>query len=149
MSFPPVHLKQPSEGCRYLWGGRYVQAFTLAVLPAGSAQVPFLAKNYTVQGWEDRPHHDGASALPVPKGQGGQVQVVTHPHPRIPPRVGGFYFCGGGAATTTATAATPSTSGLRDEVSESHWGYWTNVLSSLHICQYWLKQEGELTPWGV
>ena len=62
-----------------------MRAFPLAVLPAGPAQVPVLANNYTVQGWEDRPHQYRTHAIPVQKVQGGQVRVVKHPHPRIPP----------------------------------------------------------------
>ena len=51
MSFPLGCLKHPKDSCFYLWGGRYVQAFPLAVLPSGTTQVPVLAKNVTVQGW--------------------------------------------------------------------------------------------------
>ena len=66
--------------------------------------MPVLSKNCTVQGREDPPPQDGASALPVPKGQGGQVRVVTDTHPRIPPCCQGFSFIGGGAAATASIA---------------------------------------------
>ena len=45
-----------------------------------------------MQGREDRPHQDRSRALPVPKGQGGQVRVVTDTHPRIPPLSPRIFF---------------------------------------------------------
>ena len=128
-----------------------------------------LAKNCTVQVQEERPHQDGASSLPVLKGQGGQVLVVTYLHPYIPPWGGGFYFCGVGAtavasvpaaataaaaaAATAAFSAAPvaaiSTVGHENKVSERHREDQPNILASLQIHQYWLNQEGDVTPRGV
>ena len=69
-----------------------------------------LCKNWHLCGscWEDRPHQDRASALPVPKGQGRQVRVVTDTHPCIPPCRRGFSFIGSGAAATASVAAAAS-----------------------------------------
>ena len=58
MALPPGFLKQPSDGCRYLWGGRDVQEFQIAVLPEGPSQVIVLAKNVTVQVPEYHPRQD-------------------------------------------------------------------------------------------
>ena len=85
MSFTPGRLKQPINCRRYLRGVRGVQAFPLAILPAGPAQVPVLSMNCTVQVQEDRPCQYGTQVLPVPKEQGEQVRVLVHPHPRAPP----------------------------------------------------------------
>ena len=76
--------------------------------------MPVFSNNGTLQVREDRPSQYGTRVLPIPKGQVGQVRVVAHLHPRVPPRGGGFSFLGGGA-TATAAAISTSTAGPGDE----------------------------------
>ena len=102
MSIPQGCFYQPRNVCRYLWGGRDVQVFTLAFLPAHPTQMLVLTKNMEAKGGEDCPYQDGMQVLPVPKGQGGHVRIISHPHPLPPPRSVVFsLFCGAAAATTT------------------------------------------------
>ena len=48
MSFPLGSLKQFSDTCRYLWGGRDVQSFLPIVLIEHPTKVPVIAHNFTV-----------------------------------------------------------------------------------------------------
>ena len=79
--FPPGCLQPPGDGCRHVGGGGDVRVFTLAVLPAQSAQVPFLAKNVALDRGEGRLCQNCVRVFFVPKGQGGEMHFISHLHP--------------------------------------------------------------------
>ena len=89
-----------------------MQVFTLAVLPAHPAQMPFLTNNATLQGGEDRLHQNGPRVLPTPNGQGGQVRFIVGLHfcrSPVAPTLGMTFFNSTAvAATIVAAAATTS-----------------------------------------
>ena len=110
LSSPPINFKYPGDGGYHLRGGGDVRVFTLAVLPAHPTQITVLANKVIVQGGEDCYQQNGPQVLPVPKGQGGQVRVISCPHLCNPPRGihlrQGFLISVTSAAVVSAAAAT-------------------------------------------
>ena len=147
-----------------------MQAFPLPVLPERPAQVPVLANDCTMHGREDGPTRIERVLSPSQRDRADRCEsyrtcTLTSPCGR------GFSFCSGGAAATaTATVAAAVTSavaaavapaataaaaaatspvGPGDKVSKSRQKDQLDVSTPLQIRQYWLKQEGVLTPRGV
>ena len=98
-----------------------MRVFTIAVFPAHPTQVQFIEYNGIVQGQEDCPFQDGTRVLPLLKGKGGQVRIITYPHTRAHPRGMDFSFFGSGAIATASAAvdsaaAATSTTGFGHQI---------------------------------
>ena len=147
-----------------------MQFFTLAVLPAQFAQVPVLAHNLTLDCGEDSPFQDSLQVFPVPKGQGGQMRIIAHLHPRgtsgsstsaigaSPTRTSALFFISDAAAATSTAAAaksvslsspssaTPATSSVAvsptDQLCQRHGQERSYISPTLQIEEDGIQREG-------
>ena len=142
-----------------------MRVFTLVVLPAQSAHVPVLAKNMNLDCLEDCPCPDSTRVLPAPKGQGMQMHIVAHPHPR------GTSGSSNSAATNSASltrssaySSISSTAGSTsislfaflaaataavsptDQLCQIHEKEWSYIAPPFHLEENGLQQEGHLCP---
>ena len=150
MPIPLGRLKHPSNGGHYLGGGggKEVHFFTLEFFPAHPSYMSVITNNGTLQGQEDRSHQDGTRVLHVPKGQGGQVHIVTHPHPHVSSWKRILFF-GGGTSATASIASTVVTAASHHQVCEGFWENGANLPSPLQIDHNQLEREMDVGPQSI